>query len=67
MMYNIIKEREMKVYDVYQCDKDPSVYAMYVTSNHVRIEAKSPADAKKQYRAMFNAVSFVRASFVCNK
>jgi len=60
----------MKYYDVYKCDVNPSVYAMYKTTDHERILAKSPAEARKIYKATHSEsseYSFVKASFICNK
>ena len=60
----------MKLYEVYQCDKDPSVYAVYDTIGHEMILAKSPAEARKAYKvnhANSGDYPFIRASFICNK
>jgi hypothetical protein len=60
----------MKYYDVYKCDVNPSVYAMYKTADHETILAKSPIEARKIYAATHsesNGYPFLRASFICNK
>ena len=57
----------MKYYDVYECSADPSIYAVYNTTNHEKIIAESPSKARKIYKQKHIGATFIRASFIFNK
>jgi hypothetical protein len=54
----------MKAYDVFQCDKKPSDYAMYKDWAHETIKAETAQKARKAYIVKHPEAALIAAQYL---